>query len=353
MRRPSRLALVAAALGLAALGAWRAGPALTLAAGLAVPATDRWSAGAAVVRDEITLGHAGGTLAADLYRPRRPRGALLLVHGLSAAGRRQPDLVRVARVLARHDWRVLVPHFDGLAAFRLSGREVEAVGVALDHLATGGDPVTVAGFSFGAGPALLAAAERPGVRLAASFGGYADLRAVLAFLTVHPDAEPYNRWKLLRLLADFADDARDRATLGAIADARLANPAHDTRARERELGEAGRAVWALVTNTSAEAVPVLLARLTPGARRALDGLAPLAAMPRLAGRVLIAHGRDDASIPATESARLAAAAGTRAVILETFHHTGPRPFLGRLSAGVADGWRLVGLADALLAARGS
>jgi len=44
-------------------------------------------------------------------------------------------------------------------------------------------PVAIAGFSFGAGPALLAAADLPGVRVVGSFGGYADLRNVIAYIT--------------------------------------------------------------------------------------------------------------------------------------------------------------------------
>ncbi|MGH7332215.1 MAG: hypothetical protein ACREKS_05580, partial [Candidatus Rokuibacteriota bacterium] len=79
---------------------------------------------------------------------------------------------------------------------------------------------------------------------------------------------------------------------------------------------------------------------------------PLAAMPRLAGRLLIAHGAGDESIPFTESLRLAAAGRTRAVILGTFHHVGPAS--GWLSPSRAlDGARLVGLADRLLSQEGN
>ena len=87
---------------------------------------------------------------------------MLLVHGLSPGGRQHPELVRLARALARRGQLVLVPHFDGLAAFRLSGREVDEVRAALAHLhALSQHPAGIAGFSFGAGPALIAAADGP------------------------------------------------------------------------------------------------------------------------------------------------------------------------------------------------
>ena len=343
-----RLALAMALLLVAAAGtaaALRYGPAALFALALARPAVEPWQAPLlpSVTREEVTLAAPRGALAADLYRPPRPRRAILLVHGLSAAGRRQPDLARMARRLAAHGQLVLVPHFPGLAAFRLDEAEVEEVQAALDHLAARGLPLAVAGLSFGAGPALLAAAARPDVRLAASFGGYADLRHVVRYVTtgVHrfggrryaTRQEEYNRWKLLGVLVGFTDDPRDRATL------------------EAGLGHEGGAVLALVRNRSEARVEPLLARLPARARAALDRLSPLPRVARLRGRLLIAHGRDDDSIPFTESLRLAEAAGARAVVLETFHHTGPRPLLERLGPGARDAWRLVRLTDALLGFR--
>lgn len=340
----------------------RFGPAATLAVTLGWPRSERWLGPllAEPERGELDVAVGDRTLRGDLYRPPSPRGALLLVHGLSPAGRRHPDLQRLARLLARQRWLVLVPHFESLAAFRLTGREVEEISAALGALGRRSDAVGVIGFSFGAGPALLAAAEVPALRLVGSFGGYADLRPVIAFITtgVHTWSgrryvqrqEEYNRWKLLMVLAGFAETAADRSRLGAIAARKLANPFDDTEAFERELGPEGRAVLALVLNRREDAVAGLLARLPEGARAAMDRLSPLPAVPRLRGRLLIAHGSGDESIPFTESLRLAAAAGGRArlVILRTFHHTGPRPFWRSLGDRGRDAWNLLGLADDLL-----
>jgi len=328
------------------------GGALALSLALAFPAAESWLPGAGVAREEVQIPFAGRSLTADLYRSAHPRGTIVLVHGLSTAGRRQPDLARLARLLARHGPLALVPQFDSLAAFKLDGHEVAAIVAALDYAAGVARPVAVAGFSFGAGPALLAAAERSDVRLAGSFGGYADLRAVVEYVTTGAGAEPYNRWKLLQLLAGLVGDAADRVELDAIARARLVNPFEDTSQREAELGPNGRAVLALVHNRRADAVKPLLAGLSADAHAALDRLSPLSAMPRLRGRALIAHGRADSSIPYTESVRLGEAAGTQAVILATFHHTGPLSLVEILQSGVPDGWKLVGLADALLSGRG-
>jgi hypothetical protein len=339
------------------------GSAASLALALAAPSLARWlsPAHAESRREEIAVPVGDGrALRADLYRPAREEGAVLLVHGLSPAGRQHPELVRLAHALARRGQLVLVPHFDGLAAFRLSGREVDDVRGSLAHLrGLSRRAAGIAGFSFGAGPALLAAADAGTLRVVGSFGGYADLRTVLVFITTGAHRferrrevvrqEEYNRWKLLALLTGFVEDGADRARLGTIATRRLANPADDTREEEARLGGPGGAVLALVANRREAAVPALLAALPPGAQRAIEALSPLPVMPRLAGRLLIAHGAGDESIPYTESLRLAAAAGPheRALILETFHHVGPRPWWP-WPARLRDGGRLVQIADALL-----
>jgi hypothetical protein len=354
--------LAATALGAALLGVLRFGPAVSLSLGLAVPRAESWLAPVLddVTVEEVSVETRGRRLVADLYRPTAPRGALVLVHGLSRAGRRHPDLVRLARLLARHQHLVLVPQFEGMAAFRLSGREITEIGAAIGVLAAHGVPVGVVGFSFGAGPALLAAAEAPGLALTGSFGGYAELGAVVAYLTtgVHgfggrryvQPPEEYNRWKLLALLLGVMDDEPDRRRLEDIAGRKLADPRADTGALEAGLGSQGRAILALVLNRREEAVAPLLGALPAAAREAMQRLSPLGVAPRLPGRLVIAHGAGDVSIPFTESLRLAQASGGRtgAVILETFEHTGPRAFWPSLGGQTRDAARLLRLADALL-----
>ena len=365
-RRRWRIGILTAAIVAAALGAAlviRMGQPLTLALSLAVPRTESWLARvrADPVVEETSIDADGRRLAADLYRPAAPRAGLVLVHGLSPAGRRHPELVRLARLLARHDRLVLVPHFEGLAAFRLSGREVAEIRAALRALAARQRPIGVAGLSFGAGPALLAAADVPELTLAASFGGYADLSQVIRYLTTGTHEfgdrrytrppEEYNRWKLLALLVDFVRDDRDRRVLGVIASRKLADPGADTRALEADLGAAGRAVHALVLNRREEAVGALVAALPGEARAAMEQLSPLGAVARLRGRLVIAHGARDVSIPFTESLRLAEATAGRAhaVILETFEHTTMQSFWPALGSRMRDGRRLLSLTEALLA----
>ena len=106
-------------------------------------------------------------------------------------------------------------------------------------------------------------------------------------------------------------------------------------------------------NRREDAVPALLAALPTEARAAIEQLSPLAAVPRLSGRLLIAHGAGDVSIPFTQSLRLAEASAGRAhaVIFETFEHTTAQALWSSLGGRLRDGHRLLWMADALLPRR--
>jgi hypothetical protein len=334
----------------------RFGGAALLSLTLALPAPVQ----AEPFREEITIASAGRRIAADLYRPPHPRAALVVVHGLSRAGRRHPEIVRLARLLSQRGQIVVVPQVAGLVEFALTGTEVDDLGAVLRDAAARGYATGIVGFSFGAGPALLAAADVGGLRVVGSFGGYADLTNVIGYITTgvhafhghryHQRQEEYNRWKLLALLSGLVPGEADRRTLGAIAARRLANPADDTGELEARLQTPGRGVLHLALNRDEAAVAPLVAGLSPGTRAMLARLSPEPIVARLRGRLLIAHGEADDSIPFTESLRLGEAAGGRArvVILHTFHHTGPQPVWTSLARRVGDGWNLMRLVDDLL-----
>ncbi|MBI3625771.1 MAG: alpha/beta hydrolase [Candidatus Rokubacteria bacterium] len=319
----------------------------------------------AVTRKEIAFN--GGT--ADLYRAGGPpRGGLVLVPGLSRTGKDHPAFRNLATSLARAGFLVLAPDFAGLSAFHISEEDVQTIVRAVQTLtAEAPRPIGILGFSFGAGPALLAAADpsiRDRVDVVGSFGGYWDLANVIAFITTgwHEEdgrwrqraQQSYNRWKLLAALTPYAADPRERARLQRLVDRRLANPTGDVSAEVGKLGVEGRRLLAIVENRQRDRVADLLASLTPRIRERLQRLLPSSAITHVRARLLIAHGRDDDSIPYTESVRLARAAPNlgRLVIFDGFTHAFPSEggWLTRLQQ-VGDVERLVLLIDDLLATR--
>lgn len=316
--------------------------------------------------EPLTLGDGSGKLQADLHRPAGPpRAGYLIVHGLSPAGRRHPALVGLARTLARSGGAVVIPDLEGLRTFTLSPADLAAIKAGVRGLrnVVGSAPLAVLGLSFGAGPALMAAADPAlagEISLVGSLGGYYRLEHVIAFVTtgVHEHGgeryalpqEEYNRWKLLALLTPYVESARDRRRLGELAARTLADPGIDPSPFLAGLGPEGRRLWELVTNRDPARVPALLAALPARAREALEAFSPAGVLPRVRAPLLIGHGDHDPSIPYTESLKLAEAApgGVHLTIFHGVAHTLPRTHPLFWLRALPEGAKLVALLDRLL-----
>lgn len=224
---------------------------------------------------------------ADLYLSGLPadRPGLILVHGLSAAGKDDPRLREAALLLARAGWTVAVPTVEGLATLRLRPEDADAVTAAgLALRAEGARPIAVLAVSVGAGPALAAAvtpAMAGDISAVLLLGGYASARALLRY-TLTGDAP------------DSKAGERARPDEGAIALFVAAN---------RELMDAaGRRLAASRDPAAADA---LLADLPEGSQRLLDSLSPERYVGSLRAPLFLVHGRDDPAVPVSESRRLA------------------------------------------------
>lgn len=276
-------------------------------------------------REQLAYAVAGRDYLADLYRPARSRrGTLILVHGLTEAGRHDPRLMALARTLARAGFTVLVPGLEGLREFSVGSREVQGIADAIRYAsdalpATDGGPA-LAAISFASGPALLAAmqpdtAHRVGFVIAV--GGYYDLTDLLRYATTGEDrggagrhAPPPQRdvrWAVLRSQLHAVEDARDRERLAAIARARLVDE-EAVDPNTTGLGPQAMALYALVTNHDPARVTSLLAELPPSLLAQFTAL-DLAAqdLDALEARLVLIHGPEDRVIPVSHSRRLRAA----------------------------------------------
>ncbi len=266
----------------------------------------------------------GRSYAADLYLPETAhRGTLVLVHGFTEEGRRDPRLVDFAQTLSRAGFRVLVPELDGLRDLSISTREAEAIADAVRH-ATGPDgpaeegATALAAISFAVGPALVAAMEddtRDRVSFVISVGGYYSLPDMLRYVTTGydrdgagagaPPPQRAARWAALLSQAHWLDEAQDREALKTIARRRMEDGTARVVDQLRQLTPQGRAVYSLIMNRDPEQVDDLLQRMPP---RLLEELGALDLaeldLERLEARLVMIHGPDDRVIPVSHSRRL-------------------------------------------------
>lgn len=308
----------------------------------------------APAREEMAYAVAGRDQAVDLYHPAEPRrGALILVHGFTEAGRRDPRLVALARTLARAGFTVIVPELQGLRDFSVSTREVERIAAVIRHATTtvpAAEPGTgLAAISFAVGPAILAA-MRPDtahrVRFVVAVGGYYDLTDMLRYVTTGedrggggrhpPPPQREARWMVLLSQLHHLEDAGDRARLEAMARRRLAGD-DASPAEVRGLGPQGRALYELVSNRDPARVARLIEAL-PGPLREQFAALDLSArdLDALEARLVLIHGPDDRVIPVSHSRRLRDALPAGQARL--FEAGG----LGHVevTAGWRDGWEL-------------
>jgi len=260
---------------------------------------------------------AGRPVPTDLFtRPRLSRPpALVLVHGLAAAGKDDARLREAAALLARAGWDVAVPTVAGLTRLRLRPEDADAVVAAVTALRRkGASSVAILAVSVGAGPALLAAADptlAPSVATVLTLGGYASARELLRYT----------------LTGAYAfGPARGRGTPDEAAIAQFAT------ANAELMDEAGRR---LVANRDPAAVDALLGALPAASRQLLSALSPEERVARIRAPLFLVHGRDDPAVPYSETLRLAQAAelsGRRARVAIV-------GALGHVEPGAGSRWR--------------
>lgn len=265
----------------------------------------------------------------DLYLPGdRTEGAIVLVPGVSRAGKDDRRLVAFANTLARARFAVLVPDMQGLKALKVRATDVREIAHAIAYFAdssaaAGHDRIGLVAVSYAVGPAILAALE-PDVRDRMGFvvgiGGYWDLEAVVTYFTTghyreRPDrpwrrAQPnaYGKWVFVLSNVEQLESAADRAILDRMAWLKFDDPDAGIAKLAARLGPEGRSVYALLDNTDPERVPALLAALPAGIKAEFAALNLKGRdFSRLSARLILIHGRDDTIIPYTESVALAAA----------------------------------------------
>jgi pimeloyl-ACP methyl ester carboxylesterase len=218
---------------------------------------------------------------ADRYRPRQiaTPTPLILVPGVTPAGKDDARARAAARLLARAGFDVTLPTIPGLTTGRLRSDDVAPV---IAVLAAAERPSVLIAVSIGSGPALIAAAApqvRDRVALIVSLGGYGSAPELVRFY-----------------LSGHYDYANERGH----------------RRHDPEL------VRAFVeANADLLEDPALL-------RDTLEALSPTRVVSDITAPLVLIHGRDDPVVPFTESLRLADArrAGTSLVLVDVLGHIG-------------------------------
>ena len=313
----------------------------------------------APVRQAVTFSGGGRTIPATLYYPPQTglgvaagtttgAGAgtgVVLVHGVNETGKDDERIVWLADLLARSGFTVLTPDFLGFKSLTIRTSDVEELVASVQYLAgrtgdVGPGRIGLIGFSYGAGPTIIAAADprvRDRVQFVVSFGGYYDLLNVIIFVTTGyyefgeirgwTVPNEYTRWIFLRYNLELIPAQRDREILKEIAEAKAVNPGVEAGPLAATLGPEGRAAYELLVNRTPERVADLVAALGPAVRQQIRFLSPSRVIRDLRARLFVVHSDPDDFMPKTESLRLATALESRGnvhlALLRVFNHVRP------------------------------
>jgi fermentation-respiration switch protein FrsA (DUF1100 family) len=232
----------------------------------------------------------------------------VLVHGITDRGKDDPQVKAAAMLLARAGWAVAVPTVAGLTVLRLRPDDSLAVAAATRALADQGyRRIAILGVSLGAAPALAAAAEvdvAPRLSAVMTLGGYASARELLRYTLTG---------------AYRFGDISGRRAVDEHGIARFAD------ANAELVAGSGRA---LVDNREPAKIDGLIAGLPESTQRLLDALSPAMSVSRGVVPLFLLHGREDRTVPFTESLRLADAARAagrpvRTAIVGALSHVDP------------------------------
>ncbi len=299
-----------------------------------------------VERLDLTMIDSDTTRKAYIYDPvAGARAVLLLVPGLTPAGREDARVTAVAGALAQAGFRTVVPDLPGAKRLRADADDAGVIALLFSRFALDAQredlPLVVVAISYCQGPALVALAEPARAVLLDRYvglGGYFDATSVLTFATTGvagsgADArlgmpDPRARWIVLKANADLATLASDRVALDRLADQGLwgQSPSMaDIAVTMAGLQPDAQALLTFVANVQPERVDTLLEALEPDLRASVEGLSPSRHdLTALEGKLLLVHGDIDPIVPVEETFALAeAVSGTTVRIVPGFSHIEP------------------------------
>ena len=284
--------------------------------------------GQPVMTSHVTAERDRRPVAYDLYmvqRPHRtPRPALIVAHGFTPDGARDPRLQALCVRLARLGWLVMAPQFPQMRRYQLGLEDTDDLQTALCALTrrpdVAGGRVGVLAFSFGVAPVLVGLTResiRARTSFALVFGGCFDLQHALKYaltgaydqaglsgrLPLH--AEVDDRWKFLKGNVQLIPDSPTRDRFLQMLDTRIDDSS--TPVDPALFSEAERALFELMDNRDPARFEALYRAASPYLDEWIRALSPCTVAARISTPMVIVHSDSDHRTHYSESVALSRA----------------------------------------------
>lgn len=275
-----------------------------------------------------------GNLELDLYMQgigptaKESRGCILLAHGMTDMGRRDPRLIAFSKSIARLGFAVVVPELPGMRRFRPDLEDIDRIVKSFlwmdKQFSLSNRRCGMFSFSFAAGPAMKAAvreqiASRVGFFIAV--GAYLDLREVLRYLTTSgrgnvpafPGGPPIRvgKWLFLRYNMTLLGLDGHEEEIKSIVKRKLENEEADILALKGQLPDQARKLLALMENHDLARFSALFEVQPEDLKARLREWSTREDISRTTMPIFFLHGRSDPFVPFTESVQLSKLAHQR------------------------------------------
>ena len=270
------------------------------------------------------IDYGSGKMETNFYRPndRRKHAAVLFVHGVNELGKDDPRIINLAETFSRAGFAVLVPGLPDMTPGELNSKVISEIEASLKYIRSRDDVVLTnrigaLGFSIGSGPTLIAVSrienEFP-IKFLISFGGYYDLKEVIAFSTTghftyqgqdhYIEPDPTSRWFFVRYYSDYLTNGNDSNILKQIAQTKISDPSANVNNLASQLSLEGMVIFTLLTNTDPAKVSQLISDLPQQLQDFISELNPAEQVKMLKTNLFIVHSTNDNVIPYTQSLEL-------------------------------------------------
>ena len=285
------------------------------------------------VREKVMYPGPNGELVSDVYSltGHEPRPGILLFLGANAAGRDDPDVIRLGEALARAGFIVMFHWSQSMGGQNeLDSGEIENLVWAFRYLVSQSTVVAsktgIGGFSVGGSFALIAASDariRDDIAFVNSFGGYFDAHDLFLQIATRSiiDKDTQTDWKVDPLtLRVFSNEMIGSLTNNY--EKELLTDLYDGRViiESKELAKLSPKairVKELIDGTSLESANAIMADLPREVLIDLDKISPSNHVHKIKTEILVIHDVADLLIPVSESRKLAASF----VANDKFHYT--------------------------------
>ncbi len=168
----------------------------------------------------------GTSVAVDHYEAEADyTGTMVVIHGMSPKGRRDPRVVQLCYALSKVGFRVLAPEVTSISELTICPSQIRSIADIL-HVISNNRQVTPSGNigvlapSF-SGAMCLAAASFPEVKekitAVCAIGTFTEVESVISYLLNDSNADPYGRFIILKKIVPLVCEVNDHSLfLGAL-----------------------------------------------------------------------------------------------------------------------------------------